>query len=304
MKKIFLLPVILLIAFSGISQTAKQYLNKGLLRFDQQDYNEAMFYFLKAAEKKPKYAEAYYHMGITRRALDQVINSRTVRHTNKVLQFTPEKTGSEDQNTAKTCVVTDYKAILDSLNEVIKINPQDAKAYFGRGGAKAGLKDYPGAIDDYSTALKISPEYPEANLFRGRVKSHLHDFTGAIADFTEAIRLSPASGTAYLARGDAKNSMGDAAGYQADFEKALAIDPRYKLITYTTDGPVTVSGTTLEIDYYSRAIALNPEYADAYYNRGLARINSNLNHDGCIDLNMAAGLGFKMAEEKIKEYCH
>ncbi len=130
MKKPILLLVVLITAFSGNSQTAKQWLNKGLIKFAQEDYYGAMFDFMKAIEKNPKIAEAYYNMGLTRRALNQGRNP--IDPTINLMQFNPGKTGAETRKETSVCQIKDYKGILDSLDEVIINAPKDAKLYFDR----------------------------------------------------------------------------------------------------------------------------------------------------------------------------
>jgi tetratricopeptide (TPR) repeat protein len=54
---------------------------------------------------------------------------------------------------------------------------------------------------------------------------------------------------------------------------------------------------------YSKAIEIDPDYADAYCARGLSEIEAGQKAGGCMDLKKAAALGYKNANKKIKEYC-
>jgi len=54
----------------------------------------------------------------------------------------------------------------------------------------------------------------------------------------------------------------------------------------------------------NKAIELNPKFADAYINRGIAKITSGQKDDGCLDLSKAGELGYAEAYEAIKEYCN
>ncbi len=58
------------------------------------------------------------------------------------------------------------------------------------------------------------------------------------------------------------------------------------------------------IKEFDKAIKLNPKLADAYYNRGLAKIELDQKDSGCLDLSKAGELGFDKAYEAIKEYCN
>ncbi len=54
---------------------------------------------------------------------------------------------------------------------------------------------------------------------------------------------------------------------------------------------------------YDKAIEINPKDAEAYYNRGLAKIGLGQKYSGCLDLSRAGKLGYSKAYEAIKKYC-
>ncbi len=58
------------------------------------------------------------------------------------------------------------------------------------------------------------------------------------------------------------------------------------------------------IQDYNKAIELNPNSSDAYYNRGLDKITLGQKDNGCLDLSKAGELGSAKAYEAIKEYCN
>ena len=57
------------------------------------------------------------------------------------------------------------------------------------------------------------------------------------------------------------------------------------------------------IEDYTKAIELNPKYADAYDTRGITKIAFGDKDGGCIDLSMADELGHTRANDKVKQYC-
>jgi hypothetical protein len=57
------------------------------------------------------------------------------------------------------------------------------------------------------------------------------------------------------------------------------------------------------IQDYNKAIELNPNHADAYYNRGLAKIKLGQKDSGCLDPSKAGELGLSQAYDSIKQYC-
>ncbi|MEB3151352.1 MAG: tetratricopeptide repeat-containing serine protease family protein, partial [Sphaerospermopsis sp.] len=77
----------------------------------------------------------------------------------------------------------DNRGAIVAYTEAIKINPNDALAYYNRGIARDDLGDKQGAIDDYNQAIKINPNYANAYNNRGIVRNDLGDKQGAIDDF-------------------------------------------------------------------------------------------------------------------------
>ena len=57
---------------------------------------------------------------------------------------------------------------------------------------------------------------------------------------------------------------------------------------------------------FTKAIELNPEFAEAFYNRATVWFelpaNAFPNGDGCADLKKAKSLGFKVKDEAMKNY--
>ncbi|MEM9822491.1 MAG: tetratricopeptide repeat protein, partial [Bacteroidota bacterium] len=57
------------------------------------------------------------------------------------------------------------------------------------------------------------------------------------------------------------------------------------------------------IQDYTRAIHLDRQYAEAYYNRGLSHLLLFDSVSACTDLEQSAELGYDRALEKIKYFC-
>ena len=83
-----------------------------------------------------------------------------------------------------------YKAIED-YTQAIRINPNDADAYFYRGYYYAELGNHNQAIEDYSQAIRISPNNANAYNNRGFAYENLNNFVRARADYETALRLDP-----------------------------------------------------------------------------------------------------------------
>ena len=58
------------------------------------------------------------------------------------------------------------------------------------------------------------------------------------------------------------------------------------------------------ISDFIKAIEINPNDAEAYYNRGIAKIKLGQKDSGCLDLSKAGELGDSQAYEAIKDLCN
>ena len=127
----------------------------------------------------------------------------------------------------------DYNRAISDYNEVIRLDPQDRRAYSARGAARFFKKEYGKAIADFDEALRLHSHDPVARFYRGLARLERTHYDGAITDFDEVIRLDadqlvgvdPKGIYARLNRGWAwfKKRAFDRA--MADFDEAARIEP-------------------------------------------------------------------------------
>jgi tetratricopeptide (TPR) repeat protein len=103
----------------------------------------------------------------------------------------------------------------------IRLDPDDAVAYYNRGLAYMNLGEYNTAISDYTTAIRLDPDDAAAYNNRGLAYDKLGKYNTAISDYTTAIRLDPDYASAYINRGIAKANAG--LSYCSDFKKACEL---------------------------------------------------------------------------------
>ena len=113
--------------------------------------------------------------------------------------------------------------------------------YVSRAEVYSDRQEYDNAIRNYSEAIRLDPNYQNAYQWRGEAYYHKKDYDKAISDYTEAIRLEP--GNAF-GNSEIYEMRGEAYFAKKDYNKAISD--------------------------YSEAIRLVPNWADTYYNRGLA----------------------------------
>ena len=156
---------------------AAAYNNRGVAKYELEQYKEAIKDYDQAIKLKPDFAEAYNNRGNAKVRLGQLEEAIKDR-------------------------LGQYEAAIKDYNQAIKLNPDFAEAYNNRGLAKARLEQYNEAITDYDQAITLKPDYAEAYNNRGRAKTliaqnkeaieeAIKDFDQAIKDLDQAITLKP-----------------------------------------------------------------------------------------------------------------
>ena len=79
---------------------------------------------------------------------------------------------------------------ITEFNEVIRIDPKDAAAYYSRGLVYSEMGQYEKALEDSSEAIRLDPQLPEAYDARGLIYSQMGQYERALEDFGEAIRYN------------------------------------------------------------------------------------------------------------------
>jgi serine/threonine protein kinase len=185
----------------------------------------------------------------------------------------------------------DNQGAIADQNQAIKLNSDDAVAYYNNGVAKYKLGDNQGAITDFNQAIQINPDYANAHYDRGSAKSNLGDKLGAIADYNQAIKLNPDDADFYNNRGWAKYNLGDKQGAIADYNQAIKLNPNFAF-PYNNRGwaKYNLGDKQGAIADYNQAIKLKPDFAVPYYNRGLIYKELNDNEKAIKDFRQAAKL--------------
>ena len=162
-----------------------------------------------------------------------------------------------------------YEDAIADYDEAIRINPQDAQAYYNRGTAKGELGWHQEAIADFDEAIRVNPQHAAAYYNRGTAKGALRRYRESIDDYDQAIHLNPQHAAAYTNRGNAKGALGRHQEAIADYDQAIHLNPQHAA-AYTNRGHAkfALGRNDAAIPDYDQAIRLNPQLTQAYYGRG------------------------------------
>ena len=181
-----------------------------------------------------------------------------------------------------------YREAIETLNILLRADPDSYEGFFWRGVAKYNLDDLLGAERDFSATLNINPVYTVAYYFRGLVRSRLGNYDDAFSDFAEAIDLRPDNPAPYFSRGVAEILT---QRYQAavdDFNAYIRLNNR-DADAYANRGMayLYLKDTLAAQSDFDRAVRTNTNYPRGYLERGsLAMARRNYN-DAAADFSRA-----------------
>lgn len=193
----------------------------GQLKFERQDYKEAIADYDKAIAAKTDYAYAYNDRASAKKQNGDEAGAladyqKAVSLDNKLF-FAYNNLGSMLRNKG------DYAGAIDAYNKAIAAKPDYYIALNNRGTAKLNNKQYDEALSDFNSALKIKPDYIPAlnNMASAYIKKK--DYKSAVEWSNKAITLDSKSGNSYINRGIAKQMLKDEEGACADWKKAAEL---------------------------------------------------------------------------------
>lgn len=163
-----------------------------------------------------------------------------------------------------------FKEAMAEANEALRIDPQDGALYNLKGWIHRTAGDTDLAISSYQTAVERDPKLYDAYISLGLLHAARHDRL-ALDYYDNAIALRPNSLEALYNKAIAAQDHGQDSLALALYTRIKEVEPRYPLAYYNT-GYVLLErkgdrkGARSE---FARAIALQPDYTDAYYSRGL-----------------------------------
>ena len=199
--------------------------------------------------------------------------------------------------------------LLVSFSGYSQTDNKNAKEHCIRGIDKISMRDYTGAIADFSEAIKLDSGFKQAYENRGVAKFYLEDNIGAIADYTKALQIDPKDYTTYGRRGWAEYNIHDYNRAADDFTNALK-GPKDNIRYYNIRGRTRYQlrdfqGAITDFDRVIKSWSSGKtQKNNAYYWRGLSKIESGQKESGCLDLKKASKAGYIKAEKAIEGYCN
>lgn len=142
--------ILLTLTLSGASQTAQEYLNKGIEKHNNNDFKGALREYNKAIVKDNKLTVAYYNRGVVK------------------------------------IQINNYNGALEDLNKVIKLDENYIDAYYNIALVYVNTEEYKKAIKYLDKVIEMDESFPHALTLRGQIHISSGNNDKGCQDFQKA----------------------------------------------------------------------------------------------------------------------
>ena len=186
---------------------------------------------------------------------------------------------------ANVCFIQeDYQAMEEAANKAIAIEEGNAVAHYLLGKARKGQNDDLMTIAHLTKAITLKDDFIEARLLRAEALLNLKQYKEMMEE------------TAMLLRGKVKESNGQGEEAEEDYKLVTEINPfNEQAYLYLGQLYINQKKLTEAIGLFDEAIELNPNFAEAYKERGRAKL-LNGDKDGSVE-DMKKSLELNPKEE-------
>jgi len=279
------------------------YFELGVLRFINEDYEEAISSYDKALEIKPDYYEVWGNRGVALNDLGKY--EEAIASYDKVLEIKPYDHKARNNRGIALGKLGKYEEAIVSYDKAIEIKPDDYEAWNNRGVTLGNIGRNEEAIVSYNKAIEIKPDdqdawinrghalfimgrYEEANVSydksleikpdkhevwnnRGVALAYLCRYEEAIASYDKALEIKPNDHNALCNRGAALGILGRNEEAIVSYDKALEIKPNDHNALCNRGAALGNIGRNEEaISYYDKALQINPNDPNVYFNKACA----------------------------------
>lgn len=159
---------------------------------------------------------------------------------------------------------------IEKFKEVIDINPEDARAYYGLAMTFDNDMEYDDAIKLYKKAIELDDKYDRAYFFLANAYDETGEKEKAIESYKKVNELNPEDYWAYVNLGVIYEEQNQNLLAKEATEKALEIEPSHYKALFNMGVILKNLGSLEESKlYYIKAIEKEPHYPYSYLNLGV-----------------------------------
>ncbi|MDY7014739.1 MAG: tetratricopeptide repeat protein, partial [Cyanobacteriota bacterium] len=218
-----------------VVEDAETWFNRGVERYEVEDFAAALSYWERAIELQPHYYQAWNNRGLALKQLGRIQEG------------------------------------LDCYGRALEIEPTYYKAWYNQGIVLEELKHFDLAIPSYDKAIEFKPDYYKAWSSRGDALREKGDYEGAIASYDKAIELKVDLADVWYARGLALAQLAQIPAAIASYDKAIALKAELPHVWSARGSALAQTGAWEEaIASFDKALQLKADAWDTWLARSRA----------------------------------
>lgn len=186
--------------------------------------------------------------------------------------------------------------------DVLSHYPHVAQAWNNLGNLYLEEGDAQKAYKHYNKAIELKPYYADAYSNRGVILSNLGKSQEAIRDFNRALQLRPHA-DAYFNLGNELAKIKDFNSAIDNFKLSIELEARPDAYANRAFAKLNLGKDESALQDLNTAIQLDPNFANAYFLKGMYYGQNNNIVEACKNLRKAAQLGHANAIQAVKGFC-
>ena len=251
------------------SDNAKLYYLRGQKYYEKASYDNAIN-DLKQAIKLDSLNPEYYHL-LADTYLDYYNSQEAIHTLQYLLILYPERVPTLLKLAEFKHIVEDYDGSILTVNEVVRLDPQNAEAYFMLGMNFRALRDTVRAINSFQTAVEFDSGLTDAWLLLGDLYEAKND-PNALRYYDSAILSNPDAMETYHSKAFYLQNHGKIPEAKQIYRDIIMKDKNYEA-AYLNLGVLYMEQDSLDLAYeqFNILAGINPKNYMGFYLRGQAQ---------------------------------
>ena len=261
----------------------------GVLRLQQNNFEDAERLFRQAIEANKKSAEAHHYLGFALTGLKQT--ETAIQAYKTALAIRPSFSEAHNNLGHALQILGRPKEAIVHYKKALRLNRNYAEAHNNLGNALHLLGRSAESVVHYHNALASRPGYAEAHWNLANSFREIKRYDEAIAEYTKALAIRPGFAEALNDIGKTLHLLDRCDEAIAAYEQAIAANPASTEATLNLGDVFTSRNQQHEaLNHYRNALKMNPDNVDALVRRGAAQAALKCHEDAIVDFERVLAL--------------
>lgn len=285
-------------------ENASLFFKRAKIYYDKGSYDNTILDLRKAMSIDSLNPD-YYHL-LSDAYLDYYNSKEALQTMAKVLALYPERVPSLLKMAELKYILEDYDGSIMTVNEIVRIDPQNAEGYFMLGMNFRALNDKERAINAYQTAVEMKSDLTDAWIILGELYEEKND-PKALKYYESAILSNPNSMQAVHAKAFYLQNHGKIPEAQKLYRQIITTDKSYS-DAYLNSGLLYLETDSIDRAYeqFDLLTGIAPTNYMGFYMRGIVNEKKGKYKESLSDYESAYNLNkqdikVQQAIESIKK---